>query len=252
MPVLRRQSSTTAEAMEVSSERRQKTIDDSLHDINKIMQAWKKRFTPAAPHFDKRFLSGEQNIILHFRTRIDSPELWVAEFVQKRDGLSITEKPLSMKPSKPRHSDNEAVFTEIVEVMKPPKRLVPSLVRLDLVKDFYRFRSEQLFVSPSGIYVSGFILAYREVNALELPVSGSRPMCFRQLVSEMIQSPREVVKHVSSGSKGVERNVIKRLPWRSLYGVHIHIHARDIAVSSENEEFHLCEILFGPLNLRAN
>ena len=234
-------------------QRRQEAPDNSLHKIDQIMKAWQQRFTPSRPQFAKRFLSAGQNIIVHFRTSEDSPEMWAAEFIQKGNANPIPNKPLSVKTSESCHGEKQAMFADIVETMKPPKRFVPTLVRLERVEDFYCFRAEELFITLAGLFVSGFILANRKVDLSELLVGSSGAVCYRQLISEMIERTGKIVNHISSGGQRIERDVIKSVrPWRSLKGLHIHVDARDITVSTENNEFHLAEILFGPLNLRTN
>jgi hypothetical protein len=69
----------------------------------------------------------------------------------------------------------------------------------------------------------------------------------------MVQRPSKIMNNISSSRKGIKGDFIAReLPWKSLSGLHIHIHARNVTVSTKNDEFHLSEILFGPLNLRPN
>jgi hypothetical protein len=69
---------------------------------------------------------------------------------------------------------------------------------------------------------------------------------------EFQQVPK-IVDNIASRSKRIKGNFVAReLPRKSLSGLHTHIHARNMTVSSENDEFHLDEVLFGPLNLRLN
>jgi len=214
------------------------------------MKGWEHRFTPSRPEFAQRFLSGRQNIILHFRTREDSAELWAAVFQQVFNRNTIPGVPICGANNISLHREQQAVLTEVIQLMQPKKRFVSALVRLERIKEFYRLRPEELFVTLEGFFVTGFALANWEVDPPKLPFCGLRTMRFRHLIGQMVQGSAQVMNDISSSGERVERDEVgEERPWRLLSGLHLHLHARKIVAASDKNRLHLEEILFGPLNL---
>ena len=59
---------------------RQELLNQSVHNLHKIMERWEHRITPDNLHIDDRFLAGELRLLIHFLP-IDSLKVWVTEFI---------------------------------------------------------------------------------------------------------------------------------------------------------------------------
>ena len=116
---------------------RQELVDNAVHNLNKIMQGWEQRFSASRPQFGDRFLAATQNIILHFRTREDSAEMWAAEFIHK----ALPVEPLIMAEHDALDRRQQFMFVDVVKLIQPKKGFVPTLVRFERVDQFYRIRA---------------------------------------------------------------------------------------------------------------
>jgi hypothetical protein len=228
----------------MSLQNRQELIDNAIHNLYQIMQCWEQRFSASRPQFGDRFFSAQQNIILHFRTSKYPTELWAAEFIHK----AFTE-PFVMAEHDSLDSGEQLMFIDIVKLVQPKKGFVPTLVRLQRVDQFYSMRTDKLYYSLPGLFVTGQILANRESDVPLFFDRDTGTMDFRKLVSQMVQCSAQIDYHVPGSGKSQKTNMInKELPWWALSGCHVHVDARNITVLSK-EPLHITEILFGPLNL---
>ena len=119
-------------------------------------------------------------------------------------------------------------------LVQPKKGFVPTLVRLERIDQFYRFRANELFYSLPGLFVSGLILANRERNVPLLFDSDTGTMHFCELIGEVIQSAAQIDDNISSRRKSEEANVIsEKRPWQLFSGTYLHVDSGEITVLSK-------------------
>jgi hypothetical protein len=234
-----------------SIQERQELLNKAIDGVHKVFQRWEQRFTPANPNFAQRFLSGEQAVILHFRPRVDSTELWVAQFVHEHRETAHCSDPIGMAHDNFPYGKKKAVFARIVKLTEQPKRVVPVSVRLQGIDEFYRPRLDELYVSSLGVFVLGKTLTNRKLASAQLLLRQSRKAGKRQLRYEMVKCAPEIVDNISRRRESVERHMVdKDLTRPYLFGLNLNLSTWAMSVKCRKARFHITEVLFGPLNLR--
>jgi hypothetical protein len=74
-----------------------------------------------------------------------------------------------------------------------------------------------------------------------------------ELINQMIQRPAQVTDNITSSGQAVEGDVEGiGLAWNGFERLNVQLSSRSVVVECVKPSLHITEILFGPLNLRAN
>lgn len=142
------------------------------------------------------------------------------------------------------------MFTKVVKLVEEPESFVTASVRLYSLDEFYGVRMNQMFYSVQSGFGTGFIFCEGEVNRSEGILGRTGVVCNYELISEVIKSANEVPDDISSGTQCIEGNMINVVGTRRMFeGLDLAFSARGIAVKHIERDFHISQVLFGPLDL---
>jgi len=232
----------------VGSEVRQEVFDNAIRNCNQVMERWKKRFRLSCPDFANRFQTGLQNVIIHLRPAPNPEEIYLVEYVKETSPSSPLARPVAHDVR--CNIQYQPVLTKIIELAQETKSFVAATVRLYALDEFYRVRMDQLFYSPQSGFGTGFAFREREINRSEDILGHTGSMCHDELVGEVVKRPNQVADDIACGAQGVEGDVESvDKARRVLQGLDLSLSPRHISVELIKRDFHISQILFGPLDL---
>ena len=144
----------------------------------------------------------------------------------------------------------ETVLVEIVQLMEYPKHTVPTLVRLDGLKEFYESRAELLFFGKVSGFVFGRSLADGKLSPLvRLPSVG-----FVCLPRQMIECASQIVECVP-GNEGERDGCIASHfdPMDFVSRLRVTLDSESIRVlvpECPHSRFKILDVLVGPFDFR--
>ncbi len=95
--------------------------DQSVNEINQLMQRWNQRITLRNLRLADRFLNVELHILLHLF--IKPGEMWVACFEQERPRIV---HPVSGEKTVMVSGQEGTVLVDVIELVNSPERIVPA------------------------------------------------------------------------------------------------------------------------------
>ena len=232
------------------SQDRQEPVNQSVNEIHELMELWKQRITPDNLRLSERFLDGQLSILIHLRP-IDSSEMWVIELVSKPLRHTQFANPFCMTEHILADCKYEPVFSDIVEIVEFPKRVVPLFVRFASVKDFHCLGADSLYFSSLGRFVTGLVITNRKRAPLEHLRIGIRRVDIYKLENQMIQSATQIADDIRGGAESVECNPDGiGTPDKHVRDIRIAIGGAHLSVEFLKPSFHVSEVLLGPFNFR--
>jgi hypothetical protein len=242
---------TIRRKVDVSSLRvqeRDERVQEAIDHIDKVMQRWKHRITPTRIELGKWFMMGQIYALVHVRGIVEPNEMWVATYQKKFSSKAEFPNPLSGSKDTLANGDEHSMFTEVVKAMEETDSIVPAIVRLDRVDDFYCSRVHKLYFSASlGLFVSGGVLCERKPALLQNHERGIRRIGVDQLVTEVVECSPQIPDHIAGCSKSVHRDS-ERVAHAPQGGLSVLINPNTVTVEPVKPDLHIEEILFGPFN----
>ena len=211
-------------------------------------------------NFIQSYLQKQACVLVHFYARNVRREL-VALFQREGDArepnppiadplIHDWRKAVDGRETSPTCHE-KIVLVDVVKAMKPPERIVTSLIWVGIPDDLYDFLPDALYLSAkSSFVVRGSRLMIEDWEGV--PVD-SFPIGEHQSANEIIQSRTEVLKHVPSEQTNFWRNGIcldDMNKWLSTLKIALYPQVVGISSKEGSEfDFELVDSLFGPLDL---
>ena len=214
--------------MSILFQNRQELVNQSIHEINKLMELWEKRITIDNLRFADRFRAGELSVIVHFRGAVDASEVWAAEFVSKKwDHAHPSPDPIG------------------------PERISAVLVGLARIEDFHRVRADSLYFSSLGRFIAGHVIANRKAASFENISGGIGRVDIYKLVNQVIQCRTQIVDDIGGGTEGIESgsNGFVSID-ESVRNIRVFMGDSHVLVELFEMGLHVFEVLLGPFNFR--
>lgn len=229
---------------------RQEVLDQAIHNCDQVMQGWEQRFRLSSPNFADRFDSGRQSVIIHLRSTPRPEEIHVARFV----------KEFLVLPARSRMTNddfgdiqNQPVLTKVVELVQECKRFVAARVGLYSLDKFYCVRMNQLFYSFDTGFATGLVIRQREIDISQNVISSVRSVSHDKLKREMVEGSDQVSDNVPSGAEDIEGNIVGvDAALLALKRLDLSIGSMGISQKLIKGDFHVDQVLFGPIDLGAN
>jgi hypothetical protein len=200
------------------------TPTDILDYLGEMVERINNRLTLTNPRFVERYLNFELHILLLFKRKAASSVEFIAD-IQRPSRWPSGSRPFNDFPEsgidvglacdqpslisgenaahlETRGSGNqESVFIDLVKFVESPEKVVPALVRLDLIDSFLDSNSKALYLSPkAGRLVSCLGLRDWKVNNV---VGLSGILDGVEFESEVIESAPEVLECVCGNNGNV-------------------------------------------------
>jgi len=231
---------------------RQELVNQSIHEINKLMELWEKRITIDNLRFADRFRAGELSVIVHFRGAVDASEVWAAEFVSKKwDHAHPSPDPIGPAKNILADRQNQPVLPNIVEFVDFPERISAVLVGLARIEDFHRVRADSLYFSSLGRFIAGHVIANRKAASFENISGGIGRVDIYKLVNQVIQCRTQIVDDIGGGTEGIESgsNGFVSID-ESVRNIRVFMGDSHVLVELFEMGLHVFEVLLGPFNFR--
>lgn len=232
---------------------RQEVADQSINKTNDLMEKWEKRLTLANLRLAERFGAGEINFLIHFRRRNS-----VEEYVLCLKPI-VSFESIANEQAVTKDSEIESVFVDVVQLVQTPERIVPALVRLEMIDSFYgRWPHSLYFSNLRGFVVLGVANDW-EGN----PIARSGAGCSNQskLISQMVERTSEILNDVSCNGQQLKRGdgILSNVRGACR---HLNPPAAKILIGNDylvcnslkgiGEDIELQEVLFGPFDFHAD
>lgn len=255
-------------------EQRREQLDKSLNKLDKLMQRWDERLTLDNLALAERYLKGELRIHVHL---LWASEEFCAIFERKlpvsgpdwdagRGNFGgVDPQPTGGSASADSaevdyevsvcaaDGEQEFVFVRDVELMEPPKRAVPSVVRFGGLDKVHRRLRRSLYLSRR----TGFKSIGGGGRALEHGKSGVGldffPFGTNQLADQKIEGGSKVVDGIADDGAPPERGLRRNLDLENaLAGLRLVVGNDFIGFALPepfNQRFEVADVLFGPFDL---
>ena len=263
---------------------RNELTDDALHKLRQLGQQWNDRLTLNNLRLIDRYLKGELEILIHLRWRAIGPRYsrhlcvavkcyrdqvgWsdgrdfgislphVSVDGSPRDGVEriqevVVCKAVTKTLDSVSHNEQDSVFIGIVKFSDDPKRLIPSLVRLDSLDAIYGSRVNSLRLSLGSFFEFVRVIEEREGR----PIYGlTGRMSLNQSASEMIEGTPKAVDSISGNQRELDREIFAKAK-AALSGIRVLIAQEQVWVSfskGTNPGFEITNVVLGPFDFRPN
>jgi len=266
---------------ETSSEVPLKTSDDVLNVIDHVMDRFEKRLTLNNPRLVEHYLEVRLNLLIRFRIDLIDVD-YLALFCRADQMAGIENEARVDDVALPGVLEDapvvdtvrsgcgcyhEAVLVDVVQLVEPPERFIPSLVRLGTVDSISRHVRHALYFSLTRVggfvFFGGFDIKDRKVD-VPLVAFGERSTLIvneaansDKLIGEMIESGPHVEKNIAGDSSdGVgDRLEFGKIINAMRAGLRLYLAAdyigggRKIGLDCGIE---ILDVLFGPFDLHSD
>jgi hypothetical protein len=206
---------------ELLSEQRLKSPDDLLNMIDHVMDRFEQRLTLNNPRFVEHYLEERLNLLIQFRiAEIDEDFVALFSRTSAVSGMNhgvVGDDVISVNGLETVHAVQsgcgcyyETVLVDVVQLVEPPERFVPSLVRLGTVDSISRHLRHALYFSLTRVggfvFFGGFDIKDRKVNVPLVPLREPSALIVNKapdsdkLIGKMIESGANVEKDFAGDS----------------------------------------------------
>lgn len=257
-------------------EHRLEIDEEIINAIRHSSERFNQRLTLNNSRLAERYLKGELHLLIHFRVGSVLKE-FVACF-QGEKSVGGFEKDVGENRNLPpcefwnrgehlshkstqvwadvdatecgTHSDQSAMFIDIVKTVQTPERIIPTLIWFDSVNRFYsRLRHSPYFSGRFGFVFRG-IVADREIGLL----GRSRAASNNELVSHVVKGAPKTVEHIADDDGDMDGSLLNAVNVvDQLSSLRIALGVDCIGIGhKERPDFclNITEVLFGPFDLR--
>jgi hypothetical protein len=215
---------------DTSNEQRLETADDVLNMLDHVMDRFEKRLTLNDPRLVEHYLKIRLNLLVRFRidlinvdclalfrradqvTGIEN-EVWINDVAAS----GILEKPSVVNTVRSGCGCyHQAVLVDIVELVEPPERFIPSLVRLGTVDSISRHLRHALYFSLTRlggyVFFGSFDIKDREINVPLFSLGERSALIVNKaadsdkLIGEMIESGPHIEENIPGDGPNVIGN----------------------------------------------
>lgn len=233
-------------------QKRLETKNQVFDKLDKLMERFEKRITLRNLRFAERFRDGELTLILHVSAK-DSLERWGVCYKPP-----ITLESDALQQIIIPNSKKEMMFVSAIELVEPPKLLIPTLVRFEPINSFFSLWPHSLYFSN----LRGFVYLGTSENGkahLSADFSLGHASGEHELICEMVKGATKVVNDIPSNREQSERSIGDGKRLHSIYpalaGLRIVLGTNSIRVLPSELfrlGYQLDEVLFGPFDLYPN
>lgn len=248
-------------------------VNDPVDQMRKLMEKWDNRLTLDNLRLAERYLEGGLEIHVHIR-------VFAVVNVDATDFCAVLKncKPLSasaaglghdghalggllggvvLDPANhggataERSNEQEAVFVDVVKLVKFPEDIIATLVRLERVEDAYRSRRHSLYFSGRVGFVFGSSLEDGKAGPVA-PRARRSTVGQNQLPGQMVKTAPQVVQNLPDqqgdgpGDTGADLHPIDLIS-----GLRVYLDSESIRVTfAEGLQplFEITDVLFGPFD----
>jgi hypothetical protein len=253
-------------------QKRDELVDDAIHQLRELGQKWQDRLTLDNLRLDERYLIGDLSVGVEFRPLgwADGDNLIAfLNYWPSRAGGPLGRGGGEVDPHSYRTllpgrkekargdvtnlhggDDQHSVFVEVVQLVKAPEAVVPSLIRLCGLDELKRTRGDALYYSG----VEGFIFLGSLANRVRGSLRRSASAGFNQLPCEVVQSGAQAVGGLTNDDGDTGRKACAYVNPKSLLtGLRVFLGPASIGAGIAKDSqvmFQISDVLFGPVDFR--
>jgi len=182
-------------------------LEDTKNKLRQLMQRWDNRLLFKHLPFIKQYLDGRLSIVLNLECTLAPNErdpICRAGHGRKRHRLAaVVEHPDARRAQQGKDRDEKLVFVDVVEFVKGPEGVIPSLVWLYAIEDgISDVGGDALYLTLSnGIcqVISGFVKR-------EMDVGGISATSADQFGSHEVERSPQIVDRISNDERNLGRH----------------------------------------------
>jgi hypothetical protein len=255
-------------------EERSECVNHAAHQVRKVLERFKRRFTADNPRMVERYVKAQSEIILHFKIEGLCKEL-VARFKRQQFGNAEAHAGISHSsfqrfwsffidkgrsiytPEVEPHCDKEMVLVDVIQFAKLPQSVpATAFVRFGCVDSIYGVLPNSLYISGSKGWVLRGGGCDREVASLQFLRRRMGIGVEYQLVDDVVEGTSEVLKYVggngcnSQGDIPHGNEIVDAISSVRIYFDSGFIWAG--CAEGRHRPLKILDVLFGPCHFRAD
>lgn len=259
---------------------RDELVNHSLDKLRELGQVWRDRLTFDNLRLAERYVKGDLDLCVVFQ-RIGTRDTGEYVAVLKKDGFPRIGKkcgigrdfpvnftdlvpefqhlsdpgignPIEEAAGPGRRDDQQLVLVEIIKLAQRPEAIVPTVVRLCRLDEWYNRSRDILYFSLR----SARIIRCGSEDGPRGISSGDAMISFNQSARQVVEGGSKVVNTIAGNERnGIGDRSAESNPMNFISSLRVVLDDRSISivlVEGQRLDFQLMDVMFGPFNLRPN